>query len=312
VADNPPILHRVLDVPLRGDGMRLDRFLAARFADRSRSELVKGIKKGQVCTPEGVVLRSSSTVRAGQLLHITIAGIAPSTPPPAMPQILFEDDHVAVLNKPPGLLAHPAGTAFAWSVIRAAKDHWPEHRVDLAHRLDRDTSGTMTLAKQADANRFLKAAFVQGRAIKIYEAVCRGVIPWDSRSLDGSIGPHGGEIRILMAVRADGLASRTDAVVLRRGENWTHVRLRLHTGRTHQIRVHMADAGFPLLGDRLYGLPFDVALRGMEEGWDEAAIVASGAKRQALHAASIRFPHPTGGEVVVTAPVPEDMRRLMV
>lgn len=306
------MLPRVLDVTERGDGMRLDRFLAARFADRSRSGLVKGIKKGQVRTPAGVALRASSTVRAGQLLHITIPGIAPTTPPPPMPRILFEDEHLAVIDKPAGLLAHPAGTAFAWSVIRAAKDHWPECRVDLAHRLDRDTSGTMVIAKRADANRFLKEAFVKGRAVKIYEAVCRGVVPWDSQSLTGAIGPDGGEIRILMAVREPGLASRTDVSVVRRGADWSHLRIRLYTGRTHQIRVHMAHAGFPLLGDRLYGLPFDQALRGMEEGWDEAAIVASGARRQALHAASIRFPHPAGGEVVVTAPVPEDMALLMV
>ena len=115
-----------------------------------------------------------------------------------------------------------------------------------------------------------------------------------------------------MAVRTDGLPSRTDAAVLKRGTNWTHLRLRLHTGRTHQIRVHMAHAGFPLLGDRLYALPLDRALRGMEDGWDEATIAASGASRHALHAASIRFPHPTGGEVIATAPLPEDMGRLMI
>src|SRR5690606_21968467 len=164
--------------------------------------------------------------------------------------------------------------------------------------------------RDADAARSLKEAVKRGRVHKEYEALCAGEIPWDEARLEGPIGPAGGVIRIQMAVRPDGLPARTDVTVLRRRAGATWVRCRLHTGRTHQIRAHLHHAGFPLIGDRMYGPPPEVFLRSLEIGNEHPEIVAAaGAPRHALHASRVVLPHPDGGEVDVTAPTPPDLRR---
>lgn len=282
-------------------GMRLDHFLARWFRTFSRSQLVKGIKAGDV-TLEGRPLRAGHRVKSGQVLEIAIAGIAPTDDPPPFPTILHEGDGLVVLDKPAGMLCHPTGTAFAWAVIGLARERWPT--VELVHRLDRDTSGCLALTTDPALNAHLKAAIAAGRTKKVYEALCKGTIPWDRQVLDGRIGPANGPIRIQMAVTADGKVARTDVDVLGRQHDLTRVRCRIHTGRTHQIRVHLADAGFPLLGDRLYGVDPEVFLRTLEHGVDASTIAATGAPYHALHAAELTLPMPSG-PLTVRAPVPE-------
>ncbi len=302
-----PLRYRALEVPEPADGMRLDRFLARRFSDRSRTWFARGIREGLVRDEQDEPLRGSTRLRAGAILRLYLPGLAPSTPPPPMPTVLYEDERVAVVDKPAGLLAHPTGTRFAWSVIGVARDRWPD--VHLVHRLDRDTSGAMLLAKDDDANRFLKAQMKAGALGKVYEALARGRIGWSRQRLEGPIGPAGGVIRIQMAVREDGLSARTDVEVLERCPTMTRVRCILHTGRTHQIRVHLHHAGHALVGDRMYGVPPEVFLRTLEHGADRVVIAAAGAPRHALHASTVRFPHPDGGEREVTAPWPSELAR---
>lgn len=299
---------RLIDVPASCEGMRLDRFLAARFTDRSRTSLAAAVRRGEVTEPGGRVLRASASVRSGQSLVVWIEGIAASTGPPPFPPILFEDDRMLVVDKPAGMLAHPTGTAFAWALVSLAKRRWPEREIHIAHRLDRDTSGIQVLAFDADANRALKHSVRDG-AHKEYEAITRGVVRWDEASLTDPIGPADGVIRIQMAVRPDGQAARTDVTVLERSAMHTRVRCVLHTGRTHQIRVHLHHAGYPLLGDRMYGVPPEVFLRTLDHGADATVIAAAGAPRQALHARRITIPHPDGREMTFDAPLPDDMRR---
>jgi 23S rRNA pseudouridine1911/1915/1917 synthase len=165
------------------------------------------------------------------------------------------------------------------------------------------------LTRDLDANRHLKAAVKGGSVTKVYEAIVRGVVPWDDAVLDGPIGPDGGPIRIRMAVREDGLSARTEVRVLERGAELTRVSCVLHTGRTHQIRVHLAHAGHPVLGDRLYGVPPDVFLHVLARGADRAAIEAAGAPRHALHAARVELPHPDGNRLSIEAPLPADLTR---
>lgn len=300
---------RDLTVPPTAHGMRLDRFLARWFRTWSRAALVRGVRAGQVLDADGRPLRPSARVREGQLVRVAIPGLAPTTAPPPLPTILYEDDRIIALDKPAGLLAHPAGTEFAWSAVSLAKERWPDQAIDLVHRLDRDTSGVLLLSRDADAGRHLKAAIKAGAVDKVYEALCRGEIAWDTRSLTGPIGPAGGEIRIQMAVREGGLAARTDVEVLARQPGMTRVRCRLYTGRTHQIRVHLDHAGHSLVGDRMYGVPSEVFLRAWEQGVDEAVIRAAGAPRQALHARRVTLPHPDGHDLTVEAPVPADLER---
>jgi 23S rRNA pseudouridine1911/1915/1917 synthase len=300
---------REVTVPEAGHGMRLDRFLARWFRDRSRSELARGIRDGLVTDSSGRSLRPSAAVSAGQTLWVRLPGIAASTPPPPLPPILHEDDRLVVLAKPAGLLCHPAGTEHVWAVIGLARERWPE--IDLVHRLDRDTSGALVLSKDGAANAFLKRAFKTHAVGKRYDAITRAAPPWTTATLDGPIGPADGPIRIQMAVRDDGLAARTDVEVVRRcartGRAW--VRCRIHSGRTHQIRVHLAHAGCSIVGDRMYGVPPEVFLRAWEHGVDDETHIAAGAPRHALHATTVRFPHPDGGELTLNAPIPDDLQR---
>ena len=305
----PERYHRELPVPEAADGMRLDQFLARRFRDRSRSWFARGIREQLVCDEQDRPLRASVRVRTGDILKVYLPGIAPDGPPPPHPPVLHTDPRVVVVDKPAGLLAHPTGTRFAWSVVGLARDKWPTEHVDLAHRLDRDTSGAILLTRDPDANRFLKAAIKAGQLHKEYEAICKGTIPWSRCDLTGPIGSADGPIRIQMAVRSDGLPAHTEVHVLDRQDGLTHVRCILHTGRTHQIRVHLAHAGFPLLGDRMYGVPPEVFLRTLDHGPDAVVVEAAGAPRQALHARRVTFPHPDGHDVSVEAPLAADMRR---
>ena len=142
--------YRSIEVPERCEGMRLDKFLARRFAERSRTWLVDGIRANQVCDEADRPLRPSTRVRGGMELRVYLPGIAPMGDPPPLPPILFEDERLAVFDKPAGMLAHPAGTDFAWALVSLAKDHWPDHRIDLVHRLDRDTAGCLMVSKDAD------------------------------------------------------------------------------------------------------------------------------------------------------------------
>lgn len=304
---NTPSTPRTRDivVPVAADGMRLDQFLARRFRDFSRTRLARGIKAGEVCH-EGRVLRAGTAVREGQILAIAIPGIAPSGTPPPFPAVLHEAEGLWVVDKPAGMLCHPTGSAFVWALIGLAKDQHPA--ADLVHRIDRDTSGCVAMTTDPDLNRHLKAALKRGDTHKEYEAIVKGEIPWESRTFTGPIGPAGGRIRIQMAVNEAGKSARTDVWVVERQPGLTRVRCRIFTGRTHQIRVHLATAGFPLLGDRMYGVPPEIFLHSLDHGADPYVVAGAGAPRHALHAAQITLPMPTG-RVTITAPWPEDLAR---
>jgi 23S rRNA pseudouridine1911/1915/1917 synthase len=307
--DGPLPRYREVPVGPGVDGMRLDRWLSLRFQDRSRSFFARALREGLVRDGSDRPLQPASRVRGGDLLRLYVPGFAPTSGPPPFPRILHEDDRLVAIDKPAGLLAHPSGSAFAYGVISLAKQRWPQARVDLVHRLDRDTSGVMLLTLDLEANRAVKQAVVRGEVHKEYEALVRGVVPWSSRTLDGPIGPENGPIRVKMAVREDGLPARTDAAVLARSEALSHLHLVLHTGRTHQIRLHLAHAGHPVLGDRLYGVPPEVFLALREGGALRDTIAAAGAPRHALHSRRVTFPHPDGRTLTVEAPWPEDLRR---
>lgn len=299
--------YRVVEVPGAAAGMRLDRFLSGFFVDRSRSWMVRGIRDGLVKDPSGRALKGSSRVRHGDRLHLFLPGIAPTEPPPPFPEILHEDDRVVAVAKPAGLLVHPSGTRFAWALISMAKLRWPEHRVDLVHRLDRDTSGVIFLTKEREANVFLKEAIARGDCQKEYLALAKGQVPWDRKDVRAPIGFRGEIIRIQMGVRDDGLPAHTTFTVQERRPTLSLVRCELHTGRTHQIRVHLNHVGHPILGDRLYGVPEHVFLDTLDHGVTAATVAATGAPRHALHARRTVVPHPDGGELEVMAPLPPDM-----
>jgi len=301
--------YREVPIPASAGGMRLDRFLALRFPDRSRSFFSRCIAAGEVCDANDRPLAGSARVQPGHPLRVRIAGIAPSGDPPPLPPVLWTDGRLVALDKPAGMLCHPAGTRFAWAAVSLAKRAWPDEDVHLVHRLDRDTSGVLLLTRHADTNRFLKAAIKRGALHKEYLAIVKGEVPWESQSLTGPIGSDDGVIRIRMAVTPDGLPAHTDVSVVARQPGLTLVRCVLHTGRTHQIRVHLHHAGFPLLGDRMYGVDPDVFLDTLEHGVTPFTRTSSGAPRQALHAQQTRVPLPDGSTVTIDAPLPPDLQR---
>ena len=312
--DSPAEVYepRLLPVPPGGAGMRLDRFLSRRFRTWTRSVFSRHIRAGRVREPSsGRALRASHTVREGDVLELWIPGLAATGPPPPFPDVAYEDERVAVVVKPPRMMCHPAGDRHVYALIGLVRERWPD--ADLVHRIDMDTSGLVCISKDTEANIALKAAFRSPRTHKVYDAFVRGDPPWERHVMEGGIGSADGPVRIQMAVRDDGLASFTEATVVGRQDSpvgpITHVRCRITTGRTHQIRVHLSHAGFPLLGDRLYGERCEVFLEARETGLTDDLIAEIGAPRHALHSAWLRVPHPDGHELDVQAPLFPDMAR---
>lgn len=294
-----------------GDGRRVDVYLANRFPNFSRSSIQRLIQQGGIERVNGD-LKPSSTLAAGQELLVTSPGIGPSGPPPPLPDVMYEDERLLVVSKPSGMLAHPAGLTFTYGLVGVARAARPDHDVDLAHRLDRETSGINVLTKDKAANSFLKNAFYKKLPSKTYHAIVYGSPDWDQTKVDAPIGhAAGSSIRIRRGVAADGLPAQTTVSVLQRMENFSLVEACPHTGRTHQIRVHLEHLGLPILGDKMYGQPDDTFTHMLDHGPDEKIRKATGFPRHALHAAKITIPHPDGEWVTIEAPLPTDMKAIV-
>jgi 23S rRNA pseudouridine1911/1915/1917 synthase len=296
-----------------GAGMRLDLWLSKRFSCLSRTAAARHVRQGEI-ESEWRPLKGSLRMREGEPIRVYVPGLAPDGDPPPLPEVLFEDPRVLVFNKPPGMLAHPAGDRFTWALIGLAKDARPDHHMDLVHRLDRDTSGVLVLTKDGAANALLKATF-KNRSVELrkeYLAIVHGEVPWDERETVAPVGDLStSEVRLRRGVVPDGLPARTTFTVLKRMDGRTLVRCLLHTGRTHQIRVHLEHEGHGIVGDRLYGQPDAVFLDWYENGVTPMVRSTVGFPRQCLHAWRLRLPHPDGGIVELEAPLPDDMRALV-
>jgi len=304
--------HRVLNVLDRAAGRRVDTFLSMRFPSWSRSTFAKWIKEG-VVQSDARTLKPSSVLRLGEVLRIWAPGIAPTEGPPPPPTALYEDDWLLAVDKPAGMLVHPVGQRFAWALIGLVREMRPGARIDLSHRLDRETSGIVVLTKHEDANRAMKDAFQARRVQKTYQALVHGVVPWEDRTVDAALGHRSGSVvQLRRGHDPAGETALTEVSVLRRLANHTLVECRPHTGRTHQIRVHLEIAGFPILGDKLYGQPDETFLSLLDEGATPALRAAIGFPRHALHAHALAFPHPHSGQVLkVRAPLPADMQTIV-
>lgn len=294
-----------------GDGRRVDQYLALRFPRFSRSRIQRMIQVGEIWRSDGP-LKPSSTIAAGEELLVNAPELAPPGPPPPLPTVLFEDERILAVSKPAGMLAHPAGLTFTYGLVGIARAARPDHVVDLAHRLDRETSGVNVLTKDKAANAFLKAAFFDKKPSKTYHAIVHGRPSWDRTVVDGPIGrASGSRIRIRRGVHADGLPARTDVTVLKRMGSYSLVSAQPLTGRTHQIRVHLEHLGFPILGDKMYGQPDRIFLHTLDHGIDHSIRAATGFPRHALHAAAISIPHPDGGSITIEAPLENDMAAIV-
>jgi 23S rRNA pseudouridine1911/1915/1917 synthase len=296
-----------ITVDARGVRQRLDRYLAAQGQWGSRSQVQRLIAEGAVRV-DGQSAKAGTVLRCGQTIEVK--GVAPPTVPAGVEaediplNVLYEDEWLLVIDKPPGMVVHPAPGHWRGTLVSALLHHWQGPRPGLdparpgiVHRLDKDTSGVLIIAKDAATLADLGAQFRKREVQKQYLAFVWGRL----RSQRGTIAQPIGRNpvhRMRMAVRRGGREALTDFEVLERFDELTLVRLFPKTGRTHQIRVHLAAVGHPIVGDTVYG--------GARNRGGRVLL-----QRQALHAERIAFTHPhTGARVCFAAPLPEDLAAL--
>ncbi len=298
MAGQPPseeTLEYRAEVPGALSGKRLDQALATLFPDFSRSRLKAWILAGRV-TVDGLERRPRDPVIGGEqvLLRAEPETRTEAAPEPIPLNVLFEDDTLLVIDKPAGLVVHPGAGNPNGTMQNALLHHRPElrnvPRAGIVHRLDKDTTGVMVVAGTETAHAALVKAIEAREVRREYEAVCLGVLTAGG-TVDASMGRHPVD-RLRMAVRDTGKPARTHYRVMDRYRGHTRVLCRLDTGRTHQIRVHMAHIRHPLVGDPLYGGRLAIP-RGATPELGESL---RRFRRQALHARRLALIHPGSGE----------------
>jgi len=308
---NPQTLEFSLTIPHEQAGQRLDQALAALLPDYSRSRLKAWIESGEVRVG-GVVMRPRDKVFGGEA--VTLQATLPEetrAAPQDIPLVLVhEDKHLFVVDKPAGLVVHPGAgnpdNTLQNALLALDPGLATLPRAGIVHRLDKDTSGLLVVARTLPAHTALVRMLGERDVHREYEAICRGVMTAGG-TVDAPIDRHPTD-RVRMAVREGGRESVTHYRVIKRFRAHTHVRVQLETGRTHQIRVHLAHAGYPIVGDRVYGGRLTLP-KGATESLRQALREFP---RQALHAARLQFEHPvTGRPVDCTSPLPADMRGLL-
>lgn len=284
-------------------GTRADVFLAAKLGV-SRSNMQKLLEDGRVKRGEKII-KANYKVRAGEMFVVDIPEAEPiEAVPENIPlDIIYEDDDVVVLNKARGMVVHPAPGNYTGTLVNALLYHCSNLsginsaiRPGIVHRLDKDTSGIMIVAKNDAAHISLSQQIQSKTAVRTYLAVVRGNIKTDSGTIETQIARDKTDRKKMAVVKEGGRDAITDYEVLERFGKYTLVRCKLRTGRTHQIRVHMEYLGYPLVGDPKYSpmkTPF-------------------GIKGQALHSHTLEFTHPrTGERMKFEAPLPEDMHKII-
>jgi 23S rRNA pseudouridine1911/1915/1917 synthase len=300
VPDGATILDLVVEEP----GERLDRWLTGRLADHSRAEVQRWIGEGQV-TIDGKPQKASYRVAGGDAVavRVPLPTRCDVEAEPIPLEILYEDDDLLVIDKPAGLVVHPAAGHWHGTLVNAVLHHRPDlegvggvHRPGIVHRLDKDTSGLILVAKNDRAHRDLQSQFKGREVEKTYLALVHGPVSPPSGEITAAVGRDSRD-RKRMAIAADGRPAVTRYETL--GVYGKHALLACHplTGRTHQIRVHLAHIGHPIVGDAVYG------------GRRKPQVPCP---RQFLHAHRIRFRLPaTGEKVEFTSPLPADLQGVL-
>lgn len=285
---------------------RIDKCLAMLIDSLSRSFIQKMIKEEAV-TVNGKPVRGSCKVKTDDVVEFFLPeAVEPEIEPENIPlDILYEDKDVIVVNKPKGMVVHPAAGHYSGTLVNALMYHCGEElsgingvmRPGIVHRIDMDTTGSIIACKNDRAHNCIAEQLKEHSITRRYHAVCHGVLKEEEGVIDKPIGRHPAERKKMAVNEKNGKRAVTHYRVLKRFENFTYIECVLETGRTHQIRVHMASIGHPLLGDEVYG-----------------SVKSRFAKLQGqtLHAKILGFKHPSTGEYVeVDAPLPEYFRHLL-
>jgi 23S rRNA pseudouridine1911/1915/1917 synthase len=289
----------------------LDQALSNLLPDYSRTRLKDWIDTGQVRV-DGRILKPKDKLIGGEhvLLQAELAAEVPMAPERIAVNIVYKDKDIFVVNKPPGLVVHPGAGNSAGTLQNALLNLDPKldtlPRAGIVHRLDKDTSGLMVVARTVAAHTALTRMIEAHEVERHYEAICSGVMTAGG-TIDAPIDRHPTD-RVRMAVRNAGRDAITHYRVMHRYRGHTHVRVKLETGRTHQIRVHMAHIKYPIVGDNVYGgrllLP--------KGATPELVAALRSFPRQALHAAQLDLDHPVSGKrISCTAELPNDMQELL-
>jgi 23S rRNA pseudouridine1911/1915/1917 synthase len=306
----------------RVDGLRLDQYLVSVFPDFSRSVVQRVIDAGGV-EVNGKPAKASYRVRHGDTIRVQPP--EPTHPQPLAEdiplQVLYEDEYLACINKPADMVVHPAKGHWSGTLVNALRFHFDQlsavngdYRAGIVHRLDRDTSGVILVAKEEQTHRDLSLQFELRKVFKEYVALTAGVLDRDSDYIEGRIAHHPQD-RVKMTVTDDENDDGKDACsyyeVIERFRGFSFCRIQPRTGRTHQIRVHLASVGCPVLADKIYsgrdGLRLSDLVPDLDPARDEVLLA-----RQALHAHRLRLRHPRLGQILeVEAPLPADFENTL-
>ena len=298
-------------VPIQCHGMRLDQVAAELFPDYSRNRLASWIKEGRLMVDGRTVKpRDKATASAQVTLVVTHEPVIDWQPQRLPLDIIFEDEHILVVNKPAGVVVHPAAGHADSTLVNALLAHSPEldalPRGGIVHRLDKETSGIMFVARTSLAHKSLVAQLSERTVSRTYCAVCAGALTGGGK-IDAPIDRHP-MARTKMAVVADGKPAVTHYRIAQRFKHYTQLQVNLETGRTHQIRVHMAHRKWPLIGDPVYG-----GRQRVPAGASDLLIsTLRGFPRQALHAQALEFEHPASGDwMEFETDLPDDLVNLL-
>ena len=295
-----------IEVPRECDGWRLDHFLKRRIGRLSRTR-IQDIIATQVTLSDGRHPRSSAPVHAGQIIRLE----RPAPVEPEVPrtfEVLFEDADVLAIDKPAGLPIHPTAKFWRNTLTAVLRERYAGEPMQVAHRIDRETSGVLLVARNAVAASWLKRAFARRAVDKSYLALVKGHPP-DEGVIDQPIKLLDTPTHVMMGPAADGLTAVTRFRVVRRFAAHALCEALPETGRQHQIRVHLASIGHPIVGDKLYGAGERWFMRACDEGLGpELLAVFDGLARHALHAHRLTFPHPRTREpTTIVSPLPADL-----
>ncbi len=306
------VFERSAQVSVEMHGQRFDQVAAELFPEFSRSRLQSWIRDGQLRL-DGRMAKPNAKVIGGEVLDLNAELEAQGTwePEPIDLNIVYEDDHLLVINKPAGLVVHPAAGNYTGTLLNALLNHVPDlinlPRAGIVHRLDKETTGLMVVAKTLQAHGDLVEQLAERSVSREYEAVAVGAMTGGG-TVDAPMGRHPTQRKLMAVLSQGGKRAVTHYRVLTRFPHHTHIRVKLETGRTHQIRVHMAHIGFPLVGDATYGKRFKIP----KGATAELIETLKSFPRQALHAANLGLEHPATGEYCEwSAPVPTDMQELL-